>query len=117
MPLNMKLLFNTSIAGLVTLVAQTGRATHDSSVYYVEPQTHISLATPADITQKIQAELANSKSFSPQAKNVKIVIIDDELILSGPVKSHVEADKIIKIANTIAPSMYIIFNELEVIKK
>ena len=56
-----------------------------------------------EITRKIRRELTNDSTLSLYAKNVKIIVRNDDVTLKGPVRNQVEKAKILKIATMIAP--------------
>ncbi len=56
-----------------------------------------------EITRKIRRELTKDSALSLYAKNVKIIVRNDDVTLKGPVRNQVEKAKILKIATIIAP--------------
>ena len=78
-------------------------------------QDQSNAAWSTNITRKIRADLVGNKSLSTNAKNIKIIVINNRILLKGPVDSHVEIDKILKSAANIAPT-HKIDNEMVVTK-
>lgn len=55
-----------------------------------------------ELTQKIRQAVVKRKSFSTNAKNIKIISLNGMVTLKGPVKSSLEKKEIEKIATQIA---------------
>jgi osmotically-inducible protein OsmY len=55
-----------------------------------------------EITREIRRAITNDSSMSTNARNVKIVTIDRQVTLRGPVNSAKEKEKIVKEAQKIA---------------
>lgn len=86
-----------------------------SSASGLTAQDQSNAAWSTNITRKIRAELVSNKSLSTNAKNIKIIVINNQVLLKGPVDSHTEIDKILKSAANIAPT-HTIYNEMVVTK-
>lgn len=69
-----------------------------------------------EITQKIRQAIVSQKSFSTDAKNIKIITVNGMVTLKGPVKSASEKKQIEMLTNRIAGKSKII-SQLEVIQK
>jgi len=54
------------------------------------------------VTERSRKALVRDKTLSTNAKNVKIITIDGEVTLRGPVKSETERTKIVARAKRIA---------------
>jgi osmotically-inducible protein OsmY len=76
-------------------------------------QDQSNAAWSTNITRKIRADIVNDKSLSTNAKNIKIIVLNNQVLLKGPVENHTEVDKILKAAAEIAPT-HSIYNELVV---
>lgn len=55
-----------------------------------------------EITREIRRAITNDSSMSTNARNVKIVTVDRQVTLRGPVNSAKEKEKIVKQAQKIA---------------
>lgn len=66
-----------------------------------------------EMTRKIRQEITSEKSLSFYAKNVKIIVRDEDVTLKGPVHSKAEKAKLVEIATTVAPN-YRLHNEIVV---
>lgn len=66
-----------------------------------------------EITRKIRSQITKDSSLSLYAKNVKIIVRNQDVTLKGPVNTKVEKAKIMKIATSIAPN-HRVHNELVV---
>ena len=96
------------------LAAQLQAATPTPpAVKNLTAQDQSNAAWSTNITRKIRADIVNDKTLSLNAKNIKIIVINNQVLLKGPVQSHVEVDKILKAAANIAPT-HTIYNELVV---
>ena len=102
--------FSLTVA-MILLGGQLGAA--DTKNITAQDQPNAAWST--NITRKIRADIVSNKSLSTNAKNIKIIVINNQVILKGAVDSHVEVDKIIKSATNIAPT-HTIYNELVVTK-
>lgn len=100
---------------LVALILSFSASSGFSEITDLTAQDQSNAAWSTNITRKIRAELVNNKSLSTNAKNIKIIVINSQVLLKGPVDSHAEIDTILKSAANIAP-MHTIYNEL-VVKK
>ena len=69
--------------------------------------------TDSDITKRIRQALVKDKNLSSYAKNVKIITINGEVTLKGPVKTEEEELTVVKKANLIAGNTNVI-NQLEI---
>lgn len=98
------------LAGPVPAITQT-----PASVKNMTAQDQSNESWSTNITRKIRADIVNDKSLSLNAKNIKIIVINNQVMLKGPVESHAEVDKILKAAANIAPT-HTIYNELVVTK-
>jgi hyperosmotically inducible protein len=70
-------------------------------------------STDLEITRKIRQEITSEKSLSLYAKNVKIIVRDEDVTLKGPVHNKAEKAKLVEIATTVAPN-FRLHNELVV---
>lgn len=66
-----------------------------------------------EITKKIRQGITGDKSLSLYAKNVKIIVRDEDVTLKGPVHTKAEKAKLVEIATSIAPN-HRLHNELVV---
>lgn len=67
------------------------------------------------LVRKIRRDLIFDKYLSTNGKNVKIIIVDKEITLKGPVKSEDEKVKILSIVSKLSNN-HTIRNQLEVTK-
>lgn len=65
------------------------------------------------LVNKIRNQLLSDKLLSKEAKNVKIIVVDNEIILKGPVISSGEKSRIINLTSKISKT-HSIRNQLEV---
>lgn len=65
-----------------------------------------------DTTRRIRESLIKDKSLSTYAHNVKVITINGQVRLKGPVASQTEIDKIMLQAQSVAGSNQVV-NELE----
>jgi osmotically-inducible protein OsmY len=65
------------------------------------------------LVRQIRKELTLDRNLSTNGKNVKIIIVDKEIILKGPVKSDGEKTRILNIISKLSND-HIIRNQLEV---
>ena len=86
-----------------------------SAVKGLTAQDQSNTAWSTNITRKIRADIVDDKSLSTNAKNIKIIVINNQVLLKGPVESNAEVDKILNAAANIAPT-HTIYNELVVTK-
>jgi hyperosmotically inducible protein len=70
-------------------------------------------STDLEITRKIRQEITSEKSLSLYAKNVKVIVRDEDVTLKGPVHNKAEKAKLVEIATTVAPN-FRLHNELVV---
>lgn len=56
-----------------------------------------------EVARKIRREITKANGLSLYAKNVKIIVRENDVTLKGPVKTQVEKARIVKIATMIAP--------------
>ncbi len=88
----------------------------DASGDRLTPQDQSSGTTAdVEITRRIRADLVGDNNLSIQAKNIKIITLDQSVTLRGPVKSAAEAAKIVTKAKQVAHH-FKINNELEVVR-
>ena len=66
-----------------------------------------------EITRKVRRDLIANKDLSTYAHNVKIITVDGQITLKGPVRSKEEEDIILKYARSIS-GVTKVTNELEV---
>ncbi|AGH94462.1 BON domain-containing protein [Pseudobdellovibrio exovorus] len=99
-----------------TMVRQYNDPAVDHDYHHVHPTTHSATyhnrnvtaqdqgASEADIrtTQSIRQRIINQDSLSFAAKNVKVITIDGEVILKGPVENMAERNRIESIAKDVA---------------
>lgn len=93
----------------------TGINKRDKSVVEMTAQDQSNEPNDVALLRQIRQDLTNDKDLSTYAKNVKIIVSKNTVILKGPVKSQAEITKIVKFAATSAPS-HKILNELQVTK-
>ena len=94
----------------------SGKNKRDDSVTEMTADNQSNNPADVELTRKIRAELVGNKDLSTYAKNVKIVVIGNQVILKGPVRSMIEKTKIAKVAHQMAPG-HNVQNELEIAKK
>jgi hyperosmotically inducible protein len=87
----------------------------DQSPNEVRAQDQGTSKVDIDLTRKIRRALLKHKSFSSDAKNLKIITIDRVVTLKGPVKSLSEKEQIEKLANRIAGKSRVI-NQIEIVQ-
>lgn len=63
------------------------------------------------VEQKIRNELEKTNDFSAKAKNIKITVVDDQILLRGQVSNFMEIERILSLVGELEPSYYI-YNEL-----
>ncbi|MBC7465404.1 MAG: BON domain-containing protein [Bdellovibrio sp.] len=93
----------------------TGINTRDKSVVEMTAQDQSNEPNDVALLRQIRMDLTKDKDLSTYAKNVKIIVSKNTVILKGPVKSQTEITKIVKFAATAAPT-HKILNELQVTK-
>jgi hyperosmotically inducible periplasmic protein len=80
----------------------SGKNVRDRERGAVTPFTQSNNRSDVEITRKIRRALMEDKSLSTTARNVKVITVDGNVILRGPVKSKHEkaaiADKAVEIA-------------------
>ena len=69
-----------------------------------------------DLTARIRKNVVAEKSFSTNAKNIKIISIAGQVTLKGPVNSVAEKNKIRLIATQIAGKAHV-NDEIEIVNK
>jgi len=67
------------------------------------------------LTQKIRQEMMKQKSFSTEAKNIKIITINGKVTIKGPVKTNNEKNIILGIASKEAKAENVV-NQITVIE-
>jgi len=80
----------------------TARNARDRESKTLTPLDQSEKASDVEVTQRIRKSLVRDKSLSTNAKNVKIITVDGEVTLRGPVKSQKERAKIFANAKRIA---------------
>lgn len=80
----------------------TARNARDRQAKTLTPLDQSEKASDLEVTQRIRKALVRDKTLSTNAKNVKIITIDGEVTLRGPVKSETERTKIVARAKRIA---------------
>ena len=80
----------------------TARNARDRQAKTLTPLDQSEKASDLEVTQRIRKALMRDKTLSTNAKNVKIITIDGEVTLRGPVKSETERTKIVARAKRIA---------------
>ena len=82
----------------------SGKNVRDRGPGAVTPFTQSNNRSDVEITRKIRRALMKDKSLSTTARNVKVITVDGNVILRGPVKSEHEkmaiADKALAIAGS-----------------
>jgi hyperosmotically inducible protein len=82
----------------------SGKNVRDRDRGAITPFTQSNNHSDVEITRKIRRALMEDKSLSTTARNVKVITVDGNVILRGPVKSEHEkvaiADKALEIAGT-----------------
>ena len=71
-------------------------------------------ALDTEITRKIREQLSKNEGFSTYAQNVKIITLNKQVTLRGPVSTDVERTRIGSIAQTVAGPGGTVVNELEI---
>jgi hyperosmotically inducible protein len=66
-----------------------------------------------ELVRRIRRELTLDRNLSTNGKNVKVIIVEKEIVLKGPVKSDGEKTRIINIVSKLS-SDHKIRNQLEV---
>lgn len=87
----------------------------DASVVEMTAQDQSNNPADVELLRKIRGDLTRSKDLSTYAKNVKIIVSKDSVVLKGPVRTRDEITRIVKMAAMSAPH-HKILNELEVTK-
>jgi len=80
----------------------TARNARDREAKTLTPLDQSEKASDLEVTQRIRKALVRDKTLSTNAKNVKIITVDGEVTLRGPVKSETERTKIVARAKRIA---------------
>lgn len=93
----------------------TGVNKRDQSVVEMTAQDQSNNPADVELLRKIRKDITSDKNLSTYAKNVKIIVSKDSVVLKGPVHSKAEVTKIVKMASANAPK-HKILNELEVTK-
>ncbi|MFZ3230378.1 MAG: BON domain-containing protein [Pseudobdellovibrio sp.] len=94
----------------------TGINKRDSSVVEFTAQDQSNDPIHIALASKIRADLVSDKNLSTNAKNIKIIVTTNLVVLKGPVNNKSEITKIVRLASETAPN-YKILNELAVTKK
>lgn len=82
----------------------------------LEPTSPLRMNTPdmqeydAALTRKIRAQIAGNKKLSKNARKVKVVTMNNEIVLKGPVESEEERLEIEDAAKELAGN-YTVVNE------
>jgi len=71
-------------------------------------------SSDTEMTQAIRKRITAMDSLSMNARNIKIITLNGEVTLRGPVSSQAERDQIVAIAHELAGPDHVV-NELEVI--
>jgi len=80
----------------------TAKNVRDRNGDTVTPDQQSNDPRDVEITRKIRRAITKDGSFSTNARNVKIVTIDRQVTLRGPVDSSKEKERIAKTAKKIA---------------
>ena len=80
----------------------TARNARDREAKTLTPLDQSEKVSDLEVTQRIRKALVRDKTLSTNAKNVKIITVDGEVTLRGPVKSETERTKIVARAKRIA---------------
>ncbi len=67
-----------------------------------------------EITRKIREQIVQDANFSVYAQNVKIITINKNVTLRGPVNNEIERSRIADIARNVAGPGGNVINELEI---
>ena len=103
----------TLIAALIFAGQLQAATKTPAAIKALTAQDQSNAAWSTNITRKIRADIVNDKTLSTNAKNIKIIVINNQVLLKGPVENHAEVDKILKAAANVAPT-HTIYNELVV---
>jgi hyperosmotically inducible periplasmic protein len=69
-----------------------------------------------EITRQIRQSLMKDKDLSLSAKNIKVITVNGEVTLKGPVRSTEEANRIMRMAGAATGGARIV-NEMEVLQQ
>lgn len=94
----------------------SARNKRDDSVTEMTADNQSNDTRDVELTRKIRTELVSKKDFSTYAKNIKIIVIGNQIILKGPVRLASEKGSIALMAHKMAPN-HKVQNELEVVTK
>lgn len=75
-----------------------------------------SKTTDTEISRRIREEVMSHPDLSVYAQNVKIITVNGQVTLKGPVRSEDEAKKIMEYAATVAQEKNVI-NQMSVVSK
>jgi osmotically-inducible protein OsmY len=87
----------------------------DKSVVEMTAQDQSNAPADVDVARKIRSDLTSDSSLSTYAKNVKIIVNKDTVVLKGPVNNQAEITKIVRTASNYNAKRKIL-NELQVTK-
>lgn len=87
----------------------------DKSVVEMTAQDQSNAPADIELLRKIRMDLNQDRYLSTYAKNIKIIVSHDSIVLKGPVNTQTEITKILKMAALSAPH-HKILNDLQVTK-
>jgi len=87
----------------------------DQSVVEMTAQDQSNDPSDLALLRRIRRDLTKDKDLSTYAKNIKIIVNRNSVVLKGPVKSNAEIKRILKTA-ALTASDHKILNELQVAK-
>lgn len=93
----------------------SGRNVRDAKGGTVTPDDQLENKADRTLTQQLRRSLMDDKSLSMTAHNIKIVSINGQVTLRGPVKNESERQTIVEKARQIA-GLENVTNQLEVIQ-
>ena len=68
----------------------------------ISQKTREANAKDREMTRKVRRELATDPTLSTYGKNVKVVTLNGQVTLKGPVRSQVEMERVFSLASLIA---------------
>lgn len=81
----------------------TGVNQRDANPGSVTPMQQGDSDQEIDTAAKIRSEIVNSSGLSDYAKNVKVIVNGDRVLLRGPVANQLEKQSIVDIVQRVAP--------------
>ena len=94
----------------------SGKNKRDDSVTEMTADNQSNNKMDVELARKIRAEIVSKKELSTYAKNIKIIVIGNQIILKGPVRSEREKGSVASVAHSLAPD-HKVQNEIEIAKK